>query len=217
VIDVPAIGPILPEHHFAALLATPLLAFFAFGAVVVWTRMPVMMATAATRIRVPLWLLPFFGGVLLGVVALAFPLAMGIGYDPLAAGLAGNYGAQLMPVLALIKIAATAITFSFRWGGGAIAPALYIGAMFGASLGAAAGLMLPESSSVQAYFGVLGMAIAVAVLLKAPFAAGLLALELSGSAEVGAASLAFAFIAVMIARRLAPPAPEDEGPTLRWR
>lgn len=217
VIDVPEIGPILAEHHVAALVVTPLLALFAWAAVIAWTRTPAMLAAASTRMRVPLWLLPFFGGILLGVVALAFPQAMGIGYDPLAAGLAGNYGAQLMPVLALAKIAATAITFSFRWGGGAIAPALYVGAMLGASLGVAAGYVLPEPSSLQVYFGVLGMAVTLAVLLKAPFTAGLLALELSGSVELGAASLACAFIAVMAVRRMAPPTPEDEGPTLSWR
>ena len=55
----------------------------------------------------------------LGVIALAFPQVLGIGYEPLAAGLSGNYGAELMPVLALAKIAAAAVTFAFRWGGGA--------------------------------------------------------------------------------------------------
>jgi CIC family chloride channel protein len=217
VINLPLPGPVLPAHHIVALISAPLLAFFAWGAVVVWSRTPVMMAAAAGRMRVPLWLLPFFGGVLLGVVALAFPQAMGIGFDPLAAAIGGNYSAQLLPVLALVKIAATAITFSFRWGGGAIAPALYVGAMFGAAFGAAAGLVLPDPSTVQVYLGVLGMAIAVAILLKAPFTAGMLALELSRSLEIGVACLAGAFIAVMAVRRLAPTTTDDEGEQLRWR
>jgi ABC-type transporter Mla maintaining outer membrane lipid asymmetry permease subunit MlaE len=61
------------------------------------------------------------------------------------------------------------------------------------------------------------MAIAVAILLKAPFAAGMLALELSRSLEIGVASLAGAFIAVMAVRRLAPTTTDDPGETLRWR
>ena len=69
----------------------------------------------------------------------------------------------------------------------------------------------------QVYFGVLGMAIALAVLLDAPFTAGILALELSGSPEIGAASLMCCFIACMSVRRLAPPTGEETGQTLRWR
>lgn len=217
VIDIPAAGPILAEHHLAAVLATPILALVAWAAASVWARAPVMTAAASARIHLPLWLLPFFGGVLLGLIALAFPQVMGIGYEPLAAGLAGNYSVQLMPVLVLAKIAATAITFSFRWGGGAIAPALYVGAMIGATLGAAAGLALPDAATLQVYIGVVGMAVAVAMLLNAPITAGILALELSRSIEIGAASLALAFLAVMAARRFAPPAPDDIGSTLRWR
>jgi CIC family chloride channel protein len=217
VIDIPTAGPALAEHHLAAILATPVLALVAWAAVSVWARSPVMVASASARLRLPLWLLPFFGGILLGLIALAFPQVMGIGYEPLAAGLSGNYGVQLMPVLVLAKIAATAITFTFRWGGGAIAPALYVGAMIGATLGAGAGLVLPEAATLQVYFGVLGMAVAVAMLLNAPITAGMLALELSGSIEIGAASLALAFLALTAARRFAPPAPDDIGSTLRWR
>lgn len=215
-IGIPEIGVIPMQAHLAALVALPVLIVFAYGASVIWTRAPVMIASAAGRIRLPLWLLPFFGGVSLGVVALAFPQALGIGYEPLSAALGGNYGAELMPVFAIAKIAAAAITFGFRWGGGPIAPALYVGSMIGASLGVVAGLALGIPAP-QAYLGVLGMAIAFAVLLDAPLTAAVLALELTGSVEVGAASLAGAFIATMAVRRLAPPPAEETGQTLRWR
>ncbi len=217
VIDVPAAGLILVEHHVAALVATPILALVAWAAVSAWARAPVMLAATSMRLHMPLWVLPVFGGVLLGIVALAFPQVMGIGYEPLAAGLSGNYGAQLLPVLVVAKIVATGITFGFRWGGGAIAPALYVGGMAGAALGAAAGLVLPDGAGLQVYFGVLGMAVCAAMLLNAPLTAGILALELSRSVEIGAAALAFSFIALMAVRRFIPPAPDDIGPSLRWR
>jgi chloride channel protein, CIC family len=217
VIDIPAAGLIPLTFHPAALAVLPVLIGFGWAAAVIWARTPVMMATAAARMRVPLWFLPFPGGILLGVVALAFPQVLGIGYEPLATGLSGNYGAQLMPVLALAKIAAAAITFSFRWGGGPIAPALYVGAMIGSTMGVVIGLPLGDAASGQVYFGMLGMAVSFAILMNAPVAAGILALELSSSPEIGAVCLACAFIACMAIRRLAPPAPDDEGQTLRWR
>ncbi|MEQ1610366.1 MAG: chloride channel protein [Hyphomonadaceae bacterium] len=216
IIDIPDVGVILPQVHLAALLAMPILCMFAYASTLVWARAPIMLAAFAARIRLPLWLLPIIGGVILGIIALAFPQVLGIGYEPLAAGLGGNYTAELMPVLALAKIAATAVTFSFRWGGGPIAPSLYVGAMIGASLGVVAGLVLGVAAP-QVYFGLLGMALSVAVLLNAPFTAAVLALELSGSPEVGAVSLLGCFIACMAVRRLAPTASEETGQMLRWR
>ena len=215
-IDIPDVGTILPQVHLAALVALPVLAMFAYASMVIWSRAPVMVAAFAARVRVPLWLLPIVGGAILGVIALAFPQVLGIGYEPLAAGLGGNYTAELMPVLALAKIAAAAVTFGFRWGGGPIAPSLYVGAMIGASLGVVAGLAMGIAAP-QVYFGLLGMAVGVAVLLDAPFTAAILAMELSGSPEVGAASLLFCFIACMSVRRLAPPMGEETGQMLRWR
>jgi chloride channel protein, CIC family len=219
VIEVPAAGVIPPEFHLAAIVVAPILGAFAFGAVVLWTRAPVIVATAAARIRVPLWLLPFFGGILLGVVALAFPQVMGVGYEPLATGLAGNYySAQLMPVLALAKLAATAITLSFRFGGGAIAPALYVGAMTGSTMGVVVGMLVGDPAGAQIYFGMLGMAVSLAILTNAPFAAGILVLELSASPAIGVAALVCAFIASMTVRRFTPAPPlEESGHAVRWR
>jgi CIC family chloride channel protein len=216
VIDIPDVGIILPQTHLAVLVALPLLIMFAYTATVIWARMPVMIGSAASRIGMPLWLLPIAGGALLGFIALAFPQVIGIGYEPLAAGLGGNYGAELMPVLALAKIAATAVTFSFRWGGGPIAPALYVGAMVGSSLAVVAGLTLGMAAP-QVYFGLIGMAVCVGVLIDAPVTAAILAFELSGSSEIGGASLLCTYVACMAVRRLAPPPAEETSQTLRWR
>lgn len=216
IIDIPPVGIVPVQAHLAALVALPLMAMFAYTATVIWARLPVMTAAAAGRFGLPLWLLPIFGGLALGLVALAFPQVLGIGYEPLAAGLGGNYGAELMPVLAVAKIAATAITFSFRWGGGPLAPALYIGAMVGSSLAVVAGLALGMPAP-QVYMGLVGMAVTAAVLLDAPLTGAILAFELSGSTEVGGASLLAAYVASMAVRRFAPPTAEETSQTLRWR
>lgn len=216
IISVPLPGDVPVEAQLALLVALPILFGGAWLCGVAWTRMPAMAAVTAVRMKVPVWLLPLPGGVILGVIALTFPQVMGIGYEPLASGLDGYYPALLLPVLALAKIAATAVTFSFRWGGGAIAPALYVGAMLGAALGALAGLVLGIPAP-QTFMGLVGMAVCVAVLFDAPLAATILVLELSGSTAAGAASLFCCFVACMAARRLQPPAPEETGQTLRWR
>jgi CIC family chloride channel protein len=217
VIDVPSTATISAEFHIAALAAIPFFALVAWLAAGAWTRAPVMVAAAAGRLRIPLWLLPFFGGVMLGVIALAFPQVLGIGYEPLAAGLAANYSVALLPILVLAKIGATAVTFSFRWGGGAIAPALFVGGLTGSALGVVPGLLFGDAASAQVYFGLLGMAAVLAVMLDAPLAAGVLILELSGSPEIGAAALVCGYIASMTVRRFSPPAGEETEASLRWR
>jgi CIC family chloride channel protein len=215
-IALPDAGAIPHIAHLGALMALPLLILFGYMASVIWARAPVVAASTAGRFGIPLWTMPVIGGVLLGIIALAFPQVLGVGFEPLAAAIAGNYGAEFMPVLLIAKIAAAAATIAFRWGGGPIAPALFVGAMAGSSLAVVAGLLFGIPAP-QVYLGVLGMAICVAVLLDAPFAAAVLALELSGSPEIGGASLLACFIACMAVRRLAPMPADETGPTLRWR
>jgi chloride channel protein, CIC family len=219
VLDIPAAGAIPPAYYLALIAIAPLLAAFGWWARYIWVRAPELAEDGAARFHIPLWILPAIGGVLIGIVALAFPQVISIGYEPLSAGLGGGYSALLMPVLALAKIAATAISQACRFGGGPIAPALYIGAMMGSAMGAAVGLALGGPASAQVYFGVIGMAIVLAILLDAPVTAGILALELSGSPEIGAAALVSAFLAVLAVRRFTPAAegdPDTRNP-LHWR
>lgn len=216
VIVIPSPGDVPIQAHLAAIVALPVLIAVAYACNVAWTRAPIFAASTAARLRIPLWLLPLPGGLMLGVIALAFPQVLGVGYEPLASGINGNYGAELLPILALAKLAATAVTFAFRWGGGAISPSLYVGAMLGAGLGALAGLVLGIPAP-QVFMGLVGMAVCIAVLSDSPLAATILVVELSGSTAVGATSLLCCFVACMVARRLAPLSAEETSQTLRWR
>lgn len=216
VLVLPEVGPVPHLAHLGALLALPLLVLFGYMANVIWARAPILAASTAGRFHIPLWIMPVIGGALLGVIALAFPQVLGVGFEPLAAAVAGNYGAELMPVLLIAKIAAAATTLAFRWGGGPIAPAMFVGAMAGSTLAVVVGLLFGIPAP-QVYLGVLGLAVSVAVLLDAPFTAAVLTLELSGSPEIGGASLLACFLACMAVRRLAPMPAEETGPTLRWR
>jgi CIC family chloride channel protein len=215
-ISIPPVGNVPVLAHVATLVALPVLIGIAYLCSMAWTRAPVLVASTAGRIGLPLWLLPVFGGLMLGVIAMAFPQALGIGFEPMAAGLSGNFGAAFMPVLAFAKIAAVSVTVGFRWGGGAMAPAMFVGALIGSSLAVLAGIVFGIPAP-QVYLGLVGMAVCVAVLLDAPMTAAILVLELSGSTAAGASSLVCCYLACMVARRLSPPKAEETGQTLRWR
>ena len=61
------------------------------------------------RIRVPDWLKPGIGGLLLGFVALAFPRVLGVGYDTVNAALTVSLGLETAAILLFAKVAATAL------------------------------------------------------------------------------------------------------------
>ncbi|MDZ4760542.1 MAG: chloride channel protein [Alphaproteobacteria bacterium] len=216
-IALPAIGETPIFFQFAAPLVAAIVAPTAWAALMLWRMAPPKIAALAGRLRMPVWILPAIGGVALGLLALAVPRALGVGYATLSAGLgAGGPGAGLglglMLGLALAKAAAAALTFSFRWGGGAIAPTLFLGGMVGGACGLGVGFLTDQAFAGQAFFGVLGMGVALAVLLDAPIPAALLVFELSASPALAAATLTWAFAAVLVVRRLARPPPEPRRP-----
>ncbi|MBI1360798.1 MAG: chloride channel protein [Alphaproteobacteria bacterium] len=207
----PHLGPTPLSFQFAAPVAAIPLAFVAWAAAWAWTRAPKGVDQMAARIRFPLWLLPPFGALLIGVLAIAFPAATGIGYAPIEAGLGGHYALPILIALAAAKVAAASVAVAFRFGGGRIAPALYVGAMAGSAMGVAATLFAGDAALGQAFFGLVGMGVALSVLLDAPLAATLLMFELSGSPAVAIATLIAVHIAGLITRQLPPTGAKSEA------
>ncbi len=93
--------------------------------------------------RIPIYIKPAIGGLLVGIVALFFPEILGLGYGWVQLILSdnGNLGnTVLTPLYVLIllffvKILATSFTIGSGGSGGAFAPSIVTGAFLGASLG----------------------------------------------------------------------------------
>ena len=204
VIDIPAAGVIPPEFHVIALILTPLFAFTAWAALSFWRWSEDRVLEAAESYSAPVWMLPFAGGMLLGLICLVFPHVMGIGYGQVTTALGGAYAIELTAILVLAKIAASAVTFAFRFGGGQLAPLFFIGAMLGATLGTPIGLPLGDAAGAQVYFGLIGASVMIAVYLRSPLFAALLALELTGDVAAAAGALACAYLGLTLIRRFTP-------------
>ncbi len=210
VIDIPDAGTIPPEFHVIAFVVTPLFALFAWASISFWRWSEQAVSDAADRHSAPIWMLPFAGGMLLGLICLVFPQVMGIGYGHVSESLGGAYSIILMGILVLAKIAASAVTFSFRFGGGRIAPLIFIGAMLGSCIGVLVGLPLGDAAAGQTYFGLVGVAVMLAVLLQSPLFAGVLALELTGDPAAAAGALACAYLGLTLVRRFSPGLHEEK-------
>jgi len=131
------------------------------------------------RLAVPLWLRPVLGGCLVGLIALAFPEVLGVGYEATDRALANAYGLELLVMLALAKGAATAISLGSAFGGGMFSPSLVLGAMVGGAFGLIAGGAYPELGSSPSVYAILGMGAVAACTLGAPISTVIMIFELT--------------------------------------
>jgi CIC family chloride channel protein len=145
----------------------------------------------ASRLPIPSWVRPAVAGLLVGLIAIAFPQIVGVGY-----GTTDNALNQALPFLlmfALIpaKVAATAISLGGGFGGGVFSPALFVGAMTGGVFGVIATNVFPDFSSGHGAYALVGMGAVAAAVLNAPMSTILIVFELTGDYA--------ATIAVMVA------------------
>jgi len=132
------------------------------------------------HIRMPIMVRPIIGGMLVGVIALAFPQVLGVGYQATDAALSGTLALEIMLALIIAKAIATSITISSKMGGGIIAPALYLGAMTGGAFGIIAALAFPDLASSNGLYAIIGMGAVAAAVLGAPISTVVMIFELTG-------------------------------------
>ena len=160
--------------------------------------LPRLVAEQARAIDWPIWALPPFGGLLIGLIAVAMPEILGVGYEAITSAIAGQYGAMLLIGLLLVKILATVITLAFRFGGGVFAPSLYLGAMLGGLFGVIATAVFGDQTSGIAFFAVVGMGAVSGAVLGAPLSTTLIVFELTASYETSIALLVAVSLATVL-------------------
>jgi CIC family chloride channel protein len=105
--------------------------------------------------RLPPWsryLQPAIAGLLIGLIGIKLPQAMGAGYAIIDQALHGQFTWRFLGLLAVAKILATGISFLSGTPGGMFAPALFIGAMLGGSVGAVEHHFFPGLTVTTATF-----------------------------------------------------------------
>jgi len=160
---------------------------------------------AVERSKVPAWLAPAAGGVAIGLIALALPQVLGVGYAPTDAALKGEIGLALLIALAVAKTAATAITLGSGFAGGIFSPSLFLGAMVGGAFGVVATEALPALSSGPQAYTLVGMGAVAGPVLGAPISTVLIMFELTQDYALTIAVMVAVVIATAITRRLDGP------------
>jgi H+/Cl- antiporter ClcA len=140
----------------------------------------------------PKWTKPAIGGLVCGVVGIAFPQILFFGYETLNTLLARTsyLPTQTVFSLVIVKVFTTAVAAGSGLVGGTFAPALFLGGMVGAcfhDIVAQIFLLTHESpfqlADIQAY-AIVGSAGVLSALFRAPLTASLLLFELTRDYEV---------------------------------
>ncbi len=178
--------------------------------------------SATSRSRLPEWLRPAGGALLLGLLAAPVVTLVGGVVESEGQGLGilgGGYGAaqiaitgstllpdgwsavQLLLMLALAKLVATALTVGSGGSAGDFAPSLALGALFGGAFGRAAQLVFNDPSIDPGAFALVGMGAFYGAIAHVPIAALILVSELAGTYELLVPSMLTGGVALLLVRQ----------------
>jgi len=135
-------------------------------------------------IKIPYYIKPAIGGLLLGIIGLYFPQIFGVGYPAIEKALNGQLGPMIVFGLIALKIIATSLTLGSGGSGGVFAPSLFIGAMLGSSFGSFLHLIFPGIMISPGAFALVGMAAVFAGAAQAPISAILILFEMTGDYKI---------------------------------
>lgn len=195
----------IPDYQITTYLEVPAFAFLGVtcAAVAIMFQFAVMATERVVwHFEMPLWLRTALGGLAVGVIALAFPQVLGVGYETTDQALYRNLPLWLLMALIVAKTAATAISLAVRFAGGIFSPSLYLGAVTGAAYGVIATSTFPEIGASHGLYALLGMGAVAAAVLGAPISTTLICFELTGGYELAVALLLTVSISVGLSQAL---------------
>lgn len=155
------------------------------------------------------------GGVLMGIIAMGYPLIWGNGYLAANRILLGNMLWSAVLLLLLAKIIATAIAVGSGTIGGLMTPTILLGAAMGSLFGMGLhaldfGRVLPTGA-----FALVGMASVLAATLHSPLLAMILVFEISLNYSLMPPLMLGCALASVVSRRLHPESVYAESMRLR--
>lgn len=149
------------------------------------------------RLPIPRWIRPGIGGLLVGLIGLVLPEALGMGYGWVQVSMGpGLLSLPLWVILLLpfAKILTTGLSIGSGGSGGIFGPGMVIGAAVGASVWRISYHVLPGVPATPAPFVIVSMMALFGGIAHAPLAVMLMVAEMTGNLSI----LAPAMVAVGI-------------------
>ena len=133
------------------------------------------------RSRVPLWLRPAIGGLVVGVLALMSPQVLSSGHAALQVSLDAPYSLSHIAVLILLKAVASAVSLGSGFRGGLFFASLFLGALLGKLFAAALAALTVVPAIPTVVCALVGMSALAVAVVGGPLTMAFLALEATGS------------------------------------
>jgi len=152
------------------------------------------------RRAIPFWLRPALGGIVLGLVALAFPQVLGSGHGAIQQVLGGDFVPLTLVLLMVAKALGSAVSVGAGFRGGLFSSSLFLGGLYG---GAGAGLLawgLPAWHVDHVAYMLVGMGAVAASIVGAPVTMILLILELTADFYVAMGVMVGVIVAGLVTR-----------------
>jgi chloride channel protein, CIC family len=158
------------------------------------------------RLNVPAWSKPAIGGVLIALIGIWQPRALGIGYDFLGTVLRGEDQLLLQAVLALLlaKVLASAFSYGSGMSGGVLGPSMFVGGLLGAATWHIVALVEPAAAIERGAFALVGMGAVFAAVIRVPITSILLIFEMTYNYEIILPLMIANALAYTVASRLSP-------------
>ncbi len=156
------------------------------------------------RMRLPRWIKPAIGGVIVGCIGLAIPEVLGTGYGWIQQGLGPHLltlPLWIVLVLPFARILATGLSIGSGGSGGIFGPGMVIGAFIGASVWRLFEPLVPSMFHDPAPFVIVGMMCCFGSISRAPLAVMLMVAEMTGSLSILAPAMIAVGLAWFIVRR----------------
>lgn len=176
-------------HSFEFLLFA-ILGMLSAGLAIVYMRALLAGGRLGGRVRLPLPLKATVAGLVLGVVSLAAPEILGVGFETMRLAMieGGLEGPRVLVLLGL-KIVATAFCLGMGFIGGVFSPALLVGILGGTLFGLGAEALSPLPVTGVVPYAVCGMMAVTSAVIGAPLATILIVFELTRSYDLTIAAM----------------------------
>ena len=130
------------------------------------------------KTHLPLWVRPAVAGLIIGLVAIKYPMILSIGFEPTKAALEETLLFDELLLLLILKVGGTALALSSGFAGGVFSPSVFMGAMLGGVF-ILAFPVIPFVQADQALYSIAGMAAVSSAMLGAPISTILIVFEIT--------------------------------------
>lgn len=153
-------------------------------------------------LKIPRYLKPALGGLLMGGVALLSKEVVGVGYDTIHEILISQKVGFFLLAILFLKIIATSFTLGSGGSGGLFVPSLFLGAVTGGFLGWVFHNLFPDITAYSGAYGLVAMSAMLAATMRAPLTSILIIFEITQSYQIILPLMLSAIIANVVANFL---------------